>query len=343
MKPHLHECTLSDLEAFSKAQAPLLSHMIFRDFKLSQHPNLSDNLLTKLENDFTLSLPDISAVNESSDGTYKFMVKFADGLEVESVLIPFHHRYTICLSTQVGCAMNCKFCYTGLQGLKRHLAAHEIIGQYLSVVQFWREKKPEALMPNIVFMGQGEPLHNAKEVKKSIEVFLNPHGIGLGPRQMTLSTVGFLPGIKELTDFPPINIALSLHSPFEDERTELIPMNQKYPLSDILPALLELPRKKKQFLTLEYLLIKDFNMSDSHAQRLAELFSGEDVIFNLIPFNPFPEARFERPDPVEIDVFKEKLVSYKLRVMVRVTKGDDILAACGQLHLERLRKKKNAY
>lgn len=347
MKLSLHECTLTYLESwlsshdFSPKQASLLSQMIFRDQKLSEHPNLSSKLITKLQEEFDQTLPAISTVHESSDGTYKFMIRFQDGLEVESVLIPFHHRYTICLSTQVGCAMNCQFCYTGLQGLKRHLSAAEIVGEYMVVSNWWKAKKTEALMPNIVFMGQGEPLHNADEVKRAIEVFINPHGINLGPRQMTLSTAGHLPGIKKLVDFAPINIALSLHSPFEDQRTELIPINKQYPLSDILPALLELPKKKRQFLTLEYLLIKDFNMSDLHVERLSELFSHEEVIFNLIPFNPFPEARFERPDPVEIDLFKEKLVSKNLRVMVRTTKGDDILAACGQLHLEKLRRTKN--
>ncbi len=342
MKQSLHECTLADLESFSPKQAPLLSHMIFRENALNEHPNLSSKLVQKLKEDFQLTLPEISQVHESSDGTYKFMVRFSDQLEVEAVLIPFHRRYTICLSTQVGCAMNCQFCYTGLQGLKRNLTAAEVVGQYLVVSNWWKDKNTEALMPNIVFMGQGEPLHNAEAVKRAIEVFTNPHGINLGQRQITLSTAGYLPGIKKLTDFVPINIALSLHSPFEDQRTELIPINKSYPLSEILPPLLELGKKKKKFLTLEYLLIKDFNMSDLHVERLSELFSGERVFFNLIPFNPFPEARFERPDPVEIDLFKEKLVSKNLRVMVRTTKGDDILAACGQLHLEKLRRTKNA-
>jgi 23S rRNA (adenine2503-C2)-methyltransferase len=347
MKTSLHECTFSFLESwlsshdFSPKHAPLLSQMIFRENVLSEHPNLSPKLISVMSEQFETTLPEISTIHESSDGTYKFMIRFEDKLEVEAVLIPFHHRYTICLSTQVGCAMNCQFCYTGLQGLKRNLKASEIVGEYLAVSNWWKNKNPEALLPNIVFMGQGEPLHNVDEVKKAIEVFINPHGIGLGPRQMTLSTAGYLPGIKKLADFAPINIALSLHSPFEEERTELIPINKSFPLSEILPALLDLPKKKRQFLTLEYLLIKDFNMSDLHVERLSELFSGEEVIFNLIPFNPFPEARFERPDPVEIDLFKEKLVSKNLRVMVRTTKGDDILAACGQLHLEKLKTRKN--
>ena len=342
MKPNIYECTLSFLEASYPKNAPLLSQMIFRNHKLETHPNLSYHILDKMNEEYSFELPEISSIHESEDGTYKFMVKFADGLEVESVLIPFHHRYTICLSTQVGCAMNCQFCYTGLQGLKRNLKAHEIVGEYLAITKWWKEKSPEALLPNIVFMGQGEPLHNCEEVKKAIEVFLNPHGINLGPRQMTLSTAGYLPGIEKLKDFPPINLALSLHSPFEEERTKLIPINKHYPLAAILPALLDLPKKKNQYLILEYLLIKNFNMSDKHVEALAEMFQNKKVIFNLIPFNPFPGTVFERPDHEEIDLFKEKLVSSKLRVMVRTTKGDDILAACGQLHLERLRKKKNA-
>ena len=285
---------------------------------------------------FDFSLPKISRVLESEDGTVKFQLQFADGLEVETVLIPFFKRYTVCLSTQVGCAMNCSFCYTGTQGLKRQLTAGEIVGQYLVAFEWLLQQKPRSLRPSIVFMGQGEPLHNFIEVKKAVEVLSDTKCIGVGHRQMTLSTVGYLPAIGQLSNFPKINFALSLHSPFDHERNQLIPINQKYPLDEVLNELDKLMLLKRQFITYEYLLIKNFNMTKDHALALAEKLAHRKAIINLIPFNHFPDSKWERPDDDEIEKFKELLVSEKLRVMVRRTKGDDILAACGQLKINKM-------
>jgi 23S rRNA (adenine2503-C2)-methyltransferase len=263
-------------------------------------------------------------------------VQFSDLLEVETVLIPFHKKFTLCLSTQVGCAMNCSFCYTGTQGLKRNLSAGEIVGQYLQAFEWLQENQPKAMKPNIVFMGQGEPLHNVTEVKKAIEVFNDTKLVGLGRSQMTLSTVGFVPGIRELKDFPKINLALSLHSPFDHERNQLIPLNQKYPLKEVMHAFDEMIHLKEEFMTFEYLMIQDFNMFDEHVEGLFQLISQRKAVINLIPFNPFPGSEWKRPTVDEIHLFKEKLVSKKLRVMVRATKGDDILAACGQLKINQM-------
>jgi 23S rRNA (adenine2503-C2)-methyltransferase len=270
------------------------------------------------------------------DGTVKFLMKMSDELLVETVLIPFHKRYTICLSTQVGCAMNCSFCYTGTQGLKRNLTAGEIVGQYIVAKQWHQKNSPNALSPAVVFMGQGEPLHNSVEVEKAIRVLSDRACVGLGHRQMTLSTVGLANVIPKLKDFPRINIALSLHSPFDQERSELIPANDRYPLKTVLSALNELPLLPRQYITYEYLLIKNFNISERHADGLEELLRGKRAIMNLIPFNPYPGARWERPDRSDIERFKEWLVQRKLRVMIRTTKGSEILAACGQLKVTRL-------
>lgn len=297
--------------------------------------HVSENFINSLSEIMSFDLPSISEVHESADETVKFLIRMEDGLEVETVLIPFHKRFTICLSTQVGCAMNCSFCYTGTQGLKRHLTSGEIVGQYLSVTQWLFEKYPKALKPSIVFMGQGEPLHNVQEVKKAVEVLNDVNCGGVGHRQMTLSTVGFVPGLKELAGFPSINFALSLHSPFDEERTKLIPVNMKYPLSEVLSYLDEIKLLPRQFVTYEYLLIKNFNMSEAHADKMHELLGHRKAIINLIPFNPFPGSSYERPDSEEIEAFKEMLVKRKLRVMVRTTKGSDILAACGQLKVNR--------
>lgn len=293
--------------------------------------HVSPKMIDELQSEMDFDLPEISQVSEAADGTVKFLVRFKDQMEVETVLIPFHKRFTVCLSTQVGCGMNCSFCYTGTQGLKRNLTAGEIVGQYLVARNYLKHE----LDPSIVFMGQGEPLHNAEEVLQAIKV-LNESFIGVGHRQMTLSTVGYLPGMSALKNFPRVNIALSLHSPFEDERSELIPVNGKFPLKDVVAALDELPLLKRQFITYEYLLIKNFNMTDRHVEGLAELLGGRPAIMNLIPFNPFPGSKWERPTTEEVEAFKEKLVAKKIRVMVRTTKGSDILAACGQLKVNKL-------
>lgn len=286
---------------------------------------------------FDFDLPQIAQILKAQDGTVKFQIQFKDGLSVETVLIPFHKRFTVCLSTQVGCAMNCSFCYTATQGLKRHLTAGEIVGQYLVAYEYLRKQHQKTLKPSIVFMGQGEPLHNFEQVMKAIEVLNDPNLIGVGHRQMTLSTVGFLPALQKVPHtFLPINFALSLHSPFEHERNELIPLNLRYPLAEVTNALDQIPLLPRQFITYEYLLIKDFNMSDAHVRELQKLLGHRRAILNLIPFNPFPGSKWQRPSLEEINTFKEKLVSQKLRVMVRTTKGDDILAACGQLKINKL-------
>jgi 23S rRNA (adenine2503-C2)-methyltransferase len=301
--------------------------------------HISGSLKSELHSLFDFNLPEISSVHEASDGTVKFLVKFNDGLEVETVLIPFFKRFTVCLSTQVGCAMNCSFCYTGTQGYKRNLQSGEIVGQYLIARNWLKEKNKKALNPSIVFMGQGEPLQNLKETRKAIHILNDPKLIGIGHRQMTLSTVGYLPGIKELIQFPRINLALSLHSPFDEQRNQLIPVNEKFPLKDVLQSLDEIPLLPRQFITFEYLLIRNFNMTQSHADELHALLGKRKALINLIPFNPFPGSSWERPSESEIEEFKQKLVSKKLRVMVRTTKGSDILAACGQLKVNKLARK----
>lgn len=298
--------------------------------------HVSQSVIQELKASYLFDRPEISQILEASDETIKFQMRFQDGLEVETVLIPFFKRFTVCLSTQVGCGMNCSFCFTGTQGLKRHLTAGEIVGQYLTAMEYLKQKDSAALTPSIVFMGQGEPLHNVGEVKKAVSVLTDTKLIGVGHRQITLSTVGYLPGMEELKSFPKINLALSLHSPFQDERTTIIPVGHKYPLEAVLQKLDEIPLLKRQFITYEYLMMKDFNMSDAHVEEMAKLLGPRPALVNLIPFNPFPGSQWERPDNSEIEIFKEKLVAKKLRVMVRTTKGDDILAACGQLKINKM-------
>ncbi len=301
--------------------------------------NLPKNFSDVINHNFKSHLPQIALVNISEDTTVKFLIQFDDGLQVESVLIPFNKKPTICLSTQVGCAMNCSFCYTGTQGLKRNLTSEEIIGQYFTVYEWMIKNQNSSLKPNIVFMGQGEPLHNWDAVNKAIEIFTHPKMMGLGPRQITLSTSGFMSDLDPTT-FPTINYALSLHSPFQEQRSKLIPINQKFPLEMVINKLDQIKLRPRQFITYEYLLIKDFNMSDEHVHGLHQLLHRKKAILNLIPFNPFPNSGYLRPTIEEINSFKEKLVAKKLRVMVRTTKGDDILAACGQLKVNKFARNK---
>ncbi len=296
---------------------------------------LSDKLLIEISKSFDCDLPLIAQKHHSTDGTIKFLIEFADKKSVETVLIPFNKKFTVCLSTQVGCAMKCSFCFTGTMGLKRHLSAGEIVGQYLVAWNYLREIKPDHTMtPNIVFMGQGEPLHNADELLKAIEVLIEPMGLGIGPRQMTLSTAGYLPGLQKFHRFPQVNLALSLHSPFNDERKKLIPITDQYPLEDIFAELeiIERSLMKKQFITFEYLLIKDFNDRGLDAEELGRLLKPRKAIINLIPFNPYPGSQYQRPSDAAVEEFKNRLVAHGLRTMIRTTKGTDILAACGQLN-----------
>ncbi len=305
------------------------------------HKEYPKNLLNFLKSNLDFSLPKIATIQTSEDSTKKFLFTLSDQKQVEAVLIPFHHKFTICLSTQVGCAMNCSFCYTGKQGFTRNLMAHEIIGIYLETYKYFeKETQKTQIKPNIVYMGQGEPLHNFDEVKKATDIFLETFGIELGPRNITLSTAGYLPGIIRLNEMAPINIALSLHSALSERRNELIPINKQYPLNEVLKRLLEKPRLKKQYIVCEYLLIKDFNDDNQSLEELVKIVKHHPIIINLIPFNPFPGSLYERPSLESIENFKKKLEENKIVVMIRTTKGEEILAACGQLYVEEQNRKR---
>lgn len=311
--------------------SPFIANDIYSNLYKKKKTSLSQKAKEFLDQ-FDFSLPEIVSTDKSEDGTIKFLIRFADGKKVETVLIPFFKRFTVCLSSQVGCAMKCSFCYTGTQGLTRHLKASEIIGQYLCAKKYLEEHiSAEAMTPNIVLMGQGEPLHNFDEVQRALEIMMEPLGLALGPRQITLSTAGFLPGLKKFNQLPKVNLALSLHSPFNDVRKTLIPITGQYPIDEIFAALDEVKLMKRQFVTYEYLLIDGLNDRDEDVEELARLLGKRKAIINIIPFNPFPGSSYKRPTTAKVDLFKEKLVAKNLRTLIRTTKGSDILAACGQL------------
>jgi 23S rRNA (adenine2503-C2)-methyltransferase len=317
------------------AAATLLFRHHYKEKKIAPcaHHNLSKHARKFIENNFVFDLPEIEKILISEDLTVKFLFKLKDKCTIESVIIPYKGKYTLCISTQVGCAMNCAFCFTGTQGLKRHLSADEIIGQFIQAWQWLINNRPDGnLIRNIVYMGQGEPLHNFDAVKKSTEIFLDNHGSSIGAQRITISTAGYLPGLKRLIEeMPNVNIALSLHSAFTEKRNILIPINQRYPLSEVITYLDLIPLRKKQFVTYEYLIIKDFNDAAEDAHAVGELLKNRKALINLIPFNPFPESKFERPESIVVKNFLGILESYRIPTMIRSTKGDDILAACGQL------------
>lgn len=336
--PSFYSLDKSSFEAWWRSQgAGLGPHKRLQRYIISHqqipesHREISPVVLSSFKSSFNFDLPRVFKKRRASDGTFKYLFVLADGHKVETVAIPFHKKYTLCLSTQVGCGMACRFCFTGTQGLSRNLDSHEIVGQYLAV---WHDLKKELnhkMSPNIVFMGQGEPLHNFDQLKEAIYYLTETPGLALGPRQITLSTVGYLPGLERWQELPPINLAISLHSPFDGERSALIPLNKAYPVGKIFEVLNGFSWGTRKLINFEYLLLGNHNDSREHAKALAKLISSFPSLVNLIPFNPYPGSPYERPSDLQVEQFKAWLVEEKVRTMVRVTKGDDILAACGQL------------
>lgn len=336
-----YSLNLDDLNTVLKDNGlnPSASSILFNHYYKKKNRDFDFEDVSKVTKKFLLdtydfSLPIISKVSEASDKTVKLLVELKDKSTVETVLIPFNGKYSICVSSQVGCAMKCSFCYTGTQGLKRNLKTDEIIAQFLIAWNWLLENRDKSeLIQNIVFMGQGEPLHNFDSVKVACDIFLSQYGFSIGAQKITISTSGFLPGLKRwANEIPKVNLALSLHSPFSDKRNELIPINRKYSLDEVLKEIDSIPLSKKQFVTYEYLLIDDFNDSKEDALKTGELLKGKEAYINLIPFNPFPGTEYKRPSLDSVLAFKEILDTFKIPTLVRTTKGDDVLAACGQLN-----------
>jgi 23S rRNA (adenine2503-C2)-methyltransferase len=342
LKPSFYDLNYSDLKRIinqnnlNHSAASVLFNWHYKKKETTQClENIAQCSLAFFENTFDFSLPEINTVHESTkDRTVKFLFKLKDHHKVETVLIPFHNKYSICLSSQVGCAMNCSFCFTGKQGLKRNLTTSEIVGQFIQAWRWLAKNRPnEERILNIVFMGQGEPLHNFDAVKKACEIFLSQHGTSIGVQKITISTAGYIPGLKRWSEeIPGVNLALSLHSPFEEKRNELIPINKKYPLDEVLSIIDQIPLSKKQFITYEYILIKDLNDTPEDAEKLGALLVGKSAYINLIPFNSFPGSQYQRPDLDKIEKFKDVLDTFKIPTLLRTAKGDDVLAACGQLN-----------
>lgn len=305
------------------------------EFNIDNWKNVSKKCREYFKESFEFKLPEVIFHIKSVDGTRKFLVKFEDGETVETVVIPARNRLTQCISSQVGCAIGCTFCHTGTMGLKRHLKAGEITGQFFAITLWLKNNvHEEERLTNIVFMGQGEPLHNYKNVKSATENFLNQNIFGLGQRKVTLSTSGLVPKIKMLHDFPPVNIAISLHAAHNDTRTELMPINKNYDLEKLFDAIKTIPLKAHRRITYEYLLIAGVNDKKSDVDALAKLLKRSESKINLIPFNEYPGSDYKRPSNKQILWFMDQMCQKGFTCTIRATKGEDILAACGQLKSE---------
>jgi 23S rRNA (adenine2503-C2)-methyltransferase len=298
--------------------------------------DLSRDLRATLTSEFALTTPAIVNREQSTDGTEKFLLRLADGRQIESVFIPDTPAMTFCVSTQVGCAMACAFCLTGKMGLVRNLTAGEIVGQ-VRVLAHAVDLRDKAF--NIVLMGMGEPLHNYDATIKALRILADEHGFALPPRRVTLSTVGLLPALERLAREPIMpNLAISLHAPTDALRGELVPLNKKYGIADVINACKRFPVRKRSRITFEYVLLAGVNDRPDDARKLARLLNGVKSKVNLIPLNAAPGIPFERPSDAAIDQFAKILADRGVSVSVRKSRGRDIRAACGQLIVESQRK-----
>jgi 23S rRNA (adenine2503-C2)-methyltransferase len=289
-------------------------------------------LAAELGREFTVATPSIARRDVSEDGTQKFVLTLDDGRQIESVFIPDTPAQTFCISTQVGCAMGCAFCLTGKMGLVRHLTSAEIAGQ----VRLLAHSLDLHDQPfNIVLMGMGEPLHNYDATMKALRILNDEHGLDVGPRRITLSTVGLVPMLEKLAQerlMP--NLAISLHATTEQQRAAIVPPAKKYLLQDILQACRRFPLSKRSRITFEYVLLAGVNDSPDDARRLARLLAGIKAKVNLIPLNAAAGIPFERPSDSRVDAFARILAGKRITVSVRKSRGRDIRAACGQLIVE---------
>ncbi|MEN3943709.1 23S rRNA (adenine(2503)-C(2))-methyltransferase RlmN [Prosthecobacter sp. SYSU 5D2] len=299
--------------------------------------NLSKGLRQTLAERYVTRTMTINTVTGSKDTTRKFLLKLHDGRFVETVLIPANpalygeasDRHTLCVSSQVGCAYDCKFCASGLAGFARNLTAAEIVEQIVQVEAYSGER-----MDNLVFMGMGEPLANYSNVTKAIEILNSEWGIGIGARHMTVSTSGLAPQIKKLADFPlQIRLAISLHGASDEVRDKIMPVNKKHNLDELFEALSYWRSRRKQHITFEYILIQGVNDGLDQAHRLAKRAKGLDAKVNLIPYNTVEGLQWVRPTEEVQDAFRDVLLNAGVKATLRREKGHDIAAACGQLRL----------
>jgi len=314
-------------------------HWGVRDF--SEMTNLAKDFRAKLAAHFVIELPELVSKTVSADGTRKYLVRIAGGHEVEVVYIPEEDRGTLCISSQVGCTLTCSFCHTGTQKLVRNLTAGEIIGQVMMArddLGEWPEpgqgtgENGPRLLSNIVLMGMGEPLYNFENVRDAMKIAMDGEGIALSRRRITLSTSGIVPEIAKTAEEIGCQLAVSFHATTDEVRDKLVPINRKWNIAALLEALKAYPKaSNSERITFEYVMLKDVNDSDEDARRLVKLIEGIPAKINLIPFNEWPSAPYERSDWARIQSFADIVYKAGYASPIRTPRGEDIMAACGQL------------
>jgi 23S rRNA (adenine2503-C2)-methyltransferase len=298
--------------------------------------NLAKDYRAMLARGFTIGRPGIVTRQLSSDGTRKYLLRIAGGHEVEAVYIPDADRGTLCISSQVGCTLTCSFCHTGTQRLVRNLTSAEIVGQILvardDLAEWGREPETKRAITNIVLMGMGEPLYNTDNVRDAMLIAMDGDGIAISRRRITLSTSGIVPEIERVGREINCLLAISFHATTDAVRDALVPINRKYNIAELIDACRAYPRlSNSERITFEYVMLKGVNDSDADARRLVKLIAGIPAKINLIPFNPWPGAPYERSDPERIAAFADIVHRAGYASPVRTPRGEDIMAACGQL------------
>lgn len=335
-KPDLKNLSLEELEiqlsrfGLKPYRAKQIYQWLFlrQAESISCMTDISKDIRKKLDENSRIGHLCLKKVDQSKDGSRKFLFETEDAKGIESVLIPEKNHFTLCISTQIGCPMKCRFCYTGKSGLFRNLTPSEILNQVGTIIKHQNFKDR---LPNIVFMGMGEPLSNYQNTVKSIHTLLSPWGFNFSHRKITVSTAGLIPQINRLALDLPVNLAISLNAPNNRIRNQLMPVNKKYPVEALILAAKNYPISKRKRITFEYILIKDINDSVENAAELADKLKGFPCKINLIPFNEHPAISYRQPDEERIRKFRAVLLKNKFTAPVRRSKGSDIAAACGQL------------
>jgi 23S rRNA (adenine2503-C2)-methyltransferase len=307
--------------------------------------SISKQFREDLKLKYNLNRPTISTAQKSIDGTHKWLLKLHDDNEVEAVHIPEEGRGSLCISSQVGCSLNCTFCHTGTQRMVRNLTAEEILGQFMlsrDELNDWPSKKEIRLVSNIVMMGMGEPLMNYDNVAKALKIIMDGEGLALSKRRITLSTSGVVPLIEKCGHELGVNLAISLHAVTNELRNEIVPVNRKYPLETLLEACRNYPASgNTRRITFEYVMLKDVNDADEDAHAMVKLLEGIPAKVNLIPFNKWPGTIYERSSNNRIRAFSKIIEESGYSSPVRKPRGEDILAACGQLKSESIKIRKD--
>jgi len=321
-----------------------------RDFAVMS--NLAKTYRAELAEHFVIEVPEVVSKQVSLDGTRKYLMRIAGGHEVETVYIPEEDRGTLCISSQVGCTLTCSFCHTGTQKLVRNLTTAEIVGQVLVArddLGEWPEqgapKNETRLLSNIVLMGMGEPLYNFDNVRDAMKIAMDPEGISLSRRRITLSTSGIVPEIAKTAQEIGCQLAISFHATTDEVRDKLVPINKKWNIAELLDALRTYPKvSNSERITFEYVMLKDVNDTAADARRLVKLIKGIPAKINLIPFNEWPGSPYERSDWSRIEAFADIIYKAGYASPIRTPRGEDIMAACGQLKsaTERARKSRKA-